>query len=130
MKNTVQRFDFDKNIICTGVLEIIQNGQSTTLIYSDEFINEQATELYHPLATLRSLRKILENKHKSILGIEGCRIDVTYRATGHFGQYIVEKGKPATIRVNMFDPTKETDKICLEKDQMKAYCDWFDDFVN
>jgi hypothetical protein len=130
MKNTVQRFDFEKNIICIGVLELIDNGKSTTLIYTDEFIKVKATELYHPVATLSSLRKILENEHKSILGIEGCRIDVTYRHTGHFGQYIMEKNKPATIRVNMFDPTTETDKICLEKDQKKAYSDWFGDLVN
>ncbi|MBP8192347.1 MAG: hypothetical protein KAX69_02000 [Chitinophagales bacterium] len=127
MKYKVKRYDFNKQYICDGEFHIIDEGQSTTLKYFDNEISIEVTELYHPLASLKKLRSQLENNYESIIGIEGCRIDVTYRATGHFGQYIMESGKPATISVNMFEPTNEVDKLCKEAEQEEAYYKWFND---
>lgn len=127
MKYNVKRYKFDKQYICDGELHIIDEGQSTTLKYFDNEISIEVTELYHPLASLRKLRNQLENDYESIIGIQGCRIDVTYRFTGGYGQYIMEQGKQATILVDMFEPTHEIDKLCKEAEQEQAYDNWFDD---
>jgi hypothetical protein len=37
----------------------------------------------------------------------------------------MEEKNEATLRVNMFDPTSEIKKLCLEKEQREAYYNWF-----
>lgn len=132
MKITVGRYNFNKELICIGELEVIQdcNEHKTILVYTDKNINITASELYHPIKSLESLRKILESQYSSILAINGCRIDTSYRATGHHGQYIIEWGKQTSMRVSMFEPTTEIDKLGTIEEHKKAYLDWANSLLN
>ena len=129
MKYLVERYNLKKEFICKGELEVEFEGQSTNLRYLDEQINISTSELYHPIAALESLRKILESKHQSILAINGCRIDTTRRYNGWGGNYLMEqKGKPATIPINMFEPTTEIGKLGTIVEHELSCKEWYDSF--
>ena len=85
-----------------------------------------ASELYHPLVALKSLRKILEIEYASIIGCNGCRIDTSYRPTGGYGTYKIVTGQPATETMNIFEPTEEVDKLCTVDEHIIAYDKWID----
>jgi hypothetical protein len=124
MQYLIKRYNIRKDFIATGLLTIKSEGQITYLTYADSIINESVSELYHPIVALESLRRILENKYQSIIGCIGCRIDSAYRATGHYGTYIITYGKPSTERAFLFEPTDEVAKLCTVDEHKVAYKKW------
>jgi hypothetical protein len=128
MKFAINRYNLKKEFISMGVLIIDFEKQETHLTYSDSSIIESSKELYHPLIALDSLRKILEKKHESILGCNGCRIDTSYRPRGGNMTYIIHKGEPAKQLVNLFEPTNEITKLCTVDEHKVAYREWLDGF--
>ena len=87
---------------------------------------EEVTELYHPLVALEKLRRKPEDNHFSIIGINGCRIDTSYRATGGYGTYLIENGKQAKKSLILFEPTQEINKLCLVNEHITAYDKWLE----
>ena len=85
-----------------------------------------ASELYHPLVALESLRIILEIEYKSIIGCNGCRIDTAFRPTGGYGTYKIVAGRQATEIMNIFEPTDEVDKLCTVDEHIIAYNKWIE----
>lgn len=124
MQIAVDRYSLDKKFIATGQLQVEEKEHSTILTYFDNGVNVSASGLYHPLLALESLRRQLEDDYNSTLAINGCRIDVDYRATGGYGCYVLEHGKQATTSVSMFDPTKAVDKLCTVDVHKVAYKTW------
>lgn len=125
----VKRYSLNKQLISSGQLEIKQESQTTTLIYADDKITETATEPYHPLVALESLRKKLETEHNSIISINGCRIDTAYRPTGGNGTYLIKQGRQATKSVSLFEPTMEVDKLCTVEEHEAAYDKWVESLM-
>lgn len=128
MQYSIKRYDLRKNLIATGLLTITSEGLTTHLTYTDSEINESVRELYHPIAALESLRRVLEKKHKSIIGCTGCRSDSAYRATGGYGTYIIAHGKPASERASIFQPTDEIEKLCTVEEHKVSYEKWLKSF--
>ena len=126
MQYPINRYSLTKELITTGTLTIIDEGNAIELVYVDSVIKESARELHHPLTALESLRKTLETKHCSLLNCNGCRIDTAYRATGVSEVYLIEDGKRATKSVDMFEPTKEIAKLCTVEEHELAYDKWLD----
>jgi hypothetical protein len=126
MQHSIKRYSLEKEFIETGVLTITTEAQTTYLDYVDSKIKESTRALYHPIKALEDLRKILEVNHASLLGCIGCRIDSAYRATGHFGTYIVKAGGQAIERAELFDPTNEVQKLCTVEEHKIAYKKWAD----
>lgn len=124
MQTIVERYSLDKIFIAKGQLNIEDKDQSTILNYSDEYIVVSENGLYHPTVALSNLRLKLEGCHNSILAINGCRIDTTYRATGSDRCYLIETGKQATISVNMFAATNDIEKLCTLEIHQAAYKAW------
>ncbi|MBO9203240.1 MULTISPECIES: hypothetical protein [Niastella] len=126
MQYSIKRYDLRKNLVATGLLTITSEGQTTHLKYTDSEVNESVSELYHPISALESLRRVLENKHESIIGCTGCRIDSAYRATGGYGTYIIVYGKPASERASIFQPTDEIEKLCTVEEHKSSYKKWLE----
>jgi hypothetical protein len=126
MQYSIKRYNLRKNLIATGLMTITSEGQTTHLTYADSEIKESVSELYHPIAALESLRRVLENKYESIIGCTGCRIDSAYRATGGYGTYIITYGEPASERVSLFEPTDEIEKLCTVEEHKVSYKKWVD----
>ena len=124
MQIVVDRYSLDKTFIATGQLHVDEKDHSTILTYYDSNIKVSASGLYHPIAALENLRRQLAVDFNSTLAINGCRIDTAYRATGGYGTYIVEHGKPATNSVSLFDPTTVVDKLCSVDIHKAAYKTW------
>ncbi len=124
----INRYNFKKEFISEGVLTIKDGGVATTFIYSDSTITESATELYHPLTTLASLRILLEEKHRSLINCMGCRIDTAFRLTGGYGTYIIalDHSKPVSQNdsVIIFEPTDDISKLCTVSEHEAAYDKW------
>ena len=53
-------------------------------------VKVSANGLYHPIVVLENLRQQLAVNFNSTLGINGCRVDTDYRATGDYGCYMIE----------------------------------------
>jgi hypothetical protein len=126
MTQTITRYSLDKKIISNGILTITNEGQATHLTFKDSAIKVNASELYHPLVALVSLRKILETEYKSIIGCNGCRVDTAFRPTGGYGTYKIVTGQQATETMNIFEPTEEVDKLCTVDEHIIAYDKWID----
>lgn len=120
------RYSLTKEFIMKGMLTVIDEGQRVVLIYKDLDIEEQASGLHHPKASLQNLRNQLETKHQSILAINGCRIDTDYRFDGSFNSYVIEQGKKASENLHMFEPTTEIEKLCTVDEHEKAYDKWLE----
>ncbi|MFT3682215.1 MAG: hypothetical protein QM791_18215 [Ferruginibacter sp.] len=75
MEYRVNRYNFKKDLIASGVLTVDYKDHAILLTYEDAEIKESVSELHHPIAALESLRQILELSHKSFIGCNGCRID-------------------------------------------------------
>lgn len=80
-KHKIKRYSLGKNYVTTGEITIINDGPLTEVFYKDEEVEETARDMNHPMAVLTSLRQKIEEKYKSILGCNGCRIDTTLRYT-------------------------------------------------
>ncbi len=124
MKYNVKRYNFDKQYICDGELYVNGEGQNFTLKYIDHEIEIVITEPYHAIAPLIKLRKILEDNYQSLIGINGCRKDVSRRFTAHARQYILNKEEGLPKMIHMFEPTNEIDKLCKDIEHEKAYHEW------
>ena len=124
MTFSVNRYSLDKKFISAGSLTITSEGQRTSVVFSDGQVEAEASELYHPLIALESLRKILEQKHSSIIACNGCRSDTAYRPTGGFGTYKIVFGQQASERLNIFEPTTEVGKLCTVDEHKAAYKKW------
>jgi hypothetical protein len=122
----VNRYTLDKELIANGTLTVIDEGQKTKLIYKDAEVEVQASALHHPITALENLRKELEVKHNSLLGINGCRMDTSRQTSSSFGSYLVEDGLKATEDVHMFEPTTEVGKLCTVEQHEAAYEKWLD----
>jgi len=120
----LKRYTLDKQLICEGKLFVSDAGKTLHLRYVDSFIDEEAFAEYHLIVGLEILRTKLEQNHNSVLNCMGCRKDTSYRATGHFGGYLVEEGKQATIHINIFDPTDRIDQLATVDDHKTAYRQW------
>ena len=126
----VNRYSLDKEFIASGKLTVIDEGQNTILFYKDSEIKEQASAMYHPKAALENLRKQLEAKHQSIIGINGCRMDTDYRFDGSFNSYVIELGIKATENLHMFEPTIEIEKLCTVAQHEVAYDKWLESVIS
>jgi hypothetical protein len=122
----VSRYSLDKEFIASGTLTIIDEGQKTKLIYKDDEVEVQASALYHPIVALEELRKELEMKHNSLLGINGCRTEMSLQTSGSFSSYLIEEGVIATENVHMFEPTTEVEKLCTVEQHEVAYEKWLE----
>ena len=125
----VNRYSLDKEFIAGGKLTVIDKGQKTELFYKDAEVEVQASALHHPIVALEDLRKELEVKHNSVLGINGCRIDTGLQTSGSFGCYLVEEGIKATENVHMFEPTTEVKKLCTVRQHESAYDKWLQSVI-
>jgi hypothetical protein len=125
MKFSVKRYGFDKHFIGEGILTVADDGLNIVLSYRDSEIAVEASAMHHPISALENLRKILELQHNSILACNGCRCDTSYRASGGFGTYKIVAKKPATIVLNLFEPTNEIQKLCTVDEHKAAYLNWF-----
>lgn len=123
MKKSISRYNFNKQLIANGELEIIQKNSNFEISYKDTELELTATAPYHPLTALENLRIQLETK-ESYINCMGCRIDTSYRPTGGYGTYIIETGIQATNSVNLFEPTSEIDKLCKVSDHQENYLNW------
>ena len=118
---TVNRYSLEKEFSASGKLTVIDKGQKVELIFKDAEVEVQASALYHPIVALENLRKELETKHNSLLGINGCRKDTSRQTSGNFYSYIIETGKKPTENVQMFQPTTEVEKLCTVQQHEAAY---------
>jgi hypothetical protein len=128
MVHEIKRYNFNREFISQGLLTVLSEGQVTKLTYTDPLINEFSNGLNHPLLIFESLRLILESKHQSILGCNGCRIDTDYRAKDGYGTYIIHYGKPASEIINLFESTDGITKLCTVAEHKIAYKKWLDSF--
>jgi hypothetical protein len=127
MEYSIKRYSLNKELISEGSLVVTFDNNSTKLIYSDSEITESVEEKYHPIAALESLRKLLENEHKSLLNCNGCRIDTSYKYSGRITTFLIQQGKQATIILDMFEPTTDISKLCTIEEHKLAYRKWADD---
>ena len=130
MEVSVKRYSFGKEFIATGVLKISYEGQTTFLKYTDFAIEVTASGLYHPIAALENLRKILEFKHESLIGLTGCRIDSAIRPNSGGGTYLLIYGIPSSERAFIFDPTEQVEKLCTVDEHKAAYREWGNSILN
>ena len=129
MKLIIERYSKNKNLIAIGDLSVINElDKKFKLIYRDSKVNIESIESDYPLLALEDLRLQLEEKFSSLINCSGCRKDVSYRPTGGMGSYIIEMGKPATKRINLFEPTKQIELLCTVDEQKKYYTEWIDNF--
>jgi oligoribonuclease NrnB/cAMP/cGMP phosphodiesterase (DHH superfamily) len=126
MKYLISRYNFEKKLISDGTLTVAFEDSSTMLTYSDAEIEESVNEMYHPIVALESLRKIMEEKHKSLLNCNGCRVDTSYRGSGRTATYLIENGKPAIALLDMFEGTNEISKLCKVDEHKLAYRKWLE----
>jgi hypothetical protein len=127
---SIKRYSLDKEFISIGNLTIASEEQRTNLRFSDNSIEVTASELYHPLTALESLRRTLEKEYSSIIACNGCRCDTSYRPTGGFGTYRTFLGQQATEWLNIFEPTNEIDKLCTVDQHKAAYTEWLNSLDN
>jgi hypothetical protein len=122
----INRYSLEREFISRGILILKDERELTHLKYRDSLIEEFSNELYHPLIALEKLREILETKHQSLLGCNGCRIDTSYRATGGYGTYVIHKGIQAQANelLNLFYQTNEIAKLCTVAEHKIAYKEW------
>jgi hypothetical protein len=125
MMFSINRYSLDKKLISDGVLTITTEGERTNLIFCDNLIEVKASELYHPLTALQSLRLTLEKEYSSIIACNGCRLDTSYRPTGGFNTYINVPGRQATELINIFAPTDQIDRLCTVDQHKIAYKEWY-----
>ena len=124
MQITVDRYSLEKTFIATGQLQVEEKDNSTILTYYDGSMKVSTSGLYHPIVALENLRQQLAVDFNSILAINGCRVDTDYRATGGYGCYVIELGKPATNSLCLFNPTNAIDKLCTVDVHKAAYRMW------
>ena len=125
----VIRYSLDREFIKSGTLTVIDDGKKIGLIYKDAEVEVYASALYHPIVALENLRRELEVKHKSLFGINGCRIDASLQTSGNFGSYLIKEGIRATENVHMFEPTIVVEKLCTVEQHEAAYNEWLENVV-
>ncbi len=126
-KYKVDRYSLDKEYITTGELTVIENGPLTELYYKDTQVEETASDRGLPMVALIALRQTLETKHKSLLAVNGSRIDTTLRPTVGDIAYVIRDDKiDKDDWVAIFEPAIELDKLCTVQQHEKAYDEWCD----
>jgi hypothetical protein len=126
-KYKINRYSLDKEYIMTGEITVTEDGPLTELLYKDTELEETASDRGLPMVALIVLREKLETKHKSILAINGSRIDTTLRPTGGDIAYVIRDNIIAEDDwVGIFEPTTELEKLCTVQQHEKAYDEWCD----
>ena len=125
IKHKIKRYSIGKEFITTGEITIVEYGSVTEIFYKDEYIEETESDSGHPMVALIALRQKLESKHKSILALNGSRVDTTLRPTGNDIAYVIREN---IIDENdwlcIFESTNEVDKLCTVEEHEKAYDKW------
>ena len=120
-----KRFSFDGQVLGFGQLKIDQSDV-LNLIYTEDEIQVESSDKFHPLVALEKLRLKLEKNHESLLGLIGCEKDTAYRPTGNFRSYKIEFGKPATKQIEIFETTKNNKMLSTVSDHKKHYETWLE----
>jgi len=124
-KYSIKRYSLGKEYLITGEITIIEDGPLTEVVYKDTEVEETASDRGLPMAALVTLRQKIEDKHESILGCNGCRIDTTLRHTGIDIAHVIRNGNiQEDDWVGIFEPTNKVEKLCTVKEHEKAYDDW------
>ena len=88
----VHRYGFHKHFVTSGTLTLIEDGSKTELIYKDDEVEVHASDPAIPSVALDNLRNLIETAHKSLIGVNGCRIDVSHGGEGAMC-YLLDKAK-------------------------------------